>query len=65
MGKNLLAEIQVARQRGELLGPLCEKYGAEAVVKALGVKHVAVALGVQDDEDAREVLDDLLEWGQE
>jgi hypothetical protein len=65
MGKNLLAEIQVARQQGELLGPLCEKYGSEAVVKALGVKAVAIALGVQDDEEAQEVLEGLLEWGEE
>ena len=46
MTPELLAKIRAERERGELLGPLCDKYGAEAVVKALGVPHVACSLGV-------------------
>lgn len=40
------AQIQLERQRGELLGTLVDRWGAEAVVEALGVKHVACSLGV-------------------
>lgn len=38
--------IRSERDRGELLGPLTQKYGADAVVKALGVMRLAEDLGV-------------------
>lgn len=36
--------ILAERANGELLGPLIEKYGAPAVVDALGVAHLANTL---------------------
>lgn len=42
-----LKKIQEERNAGGLLGPLCDKHGAGAVVEALGVKHVASSLGVE------------------
>lgn len=47
----LLEEIRQDRRRGELLGPMTKKYGAVAIVAALGVPHVADSLGVWDDDD--------------
>lgn len=42
----LLERIRQERVRGELLGPLTDKYGATDVVAALGIPHVAASLGV-------------------
>ncbi len=54
--KILIAKIQTERHRGELLGPLIDRYGAQIVVQALGVMHCAHSLGVADqprmDEDS-------------
>jgi hypothetical protein len=43
-------QIRADRRNGALLGPLVDRYGAEAVVLALGVSHVACALGVSMSE---------------
>jgi len=39
-------EIRCERDRGELLGPLVDRYGAHAVVQALGMMHIAASLGI-------------------
>lgn len=44
-------QIRQERANGELLGPLLDKYGAEAVVRACGVSHIACSLGVCDHEE--------------
>lgn len=46
MSPELLAKIRHEREHGELLGILCDRYGAKAVVAALGVMDVAESLGV-------------------
>lgn len=48
--------IRYERERGELLGPLIGKYGATAVVRALGVLRVASDLGAIDCDDEAESL---------
>lgn len=51
----LYAEIRDARvNRGWLLGPLTAKYGSRAVVRALGVGHMAWSLGVPEEDEMRE-----------
>lgn len=49
--KRILDEIRERRERGDLLGPLADRYGAELVVKALGVKRIAEILGVASGYD--------------
>ncbi len=44
-------EIRLARQNGELLGDLVARYGADAVVQALGVQGVAHILGLDEPID--------------
>ena len=44
--EDLLKQIRKERSEGELIGPLTDKYGADKVVEALGVMHVARSLGV-------------------
>lgn len=41
-------EIRELRRNGELLGPLVDRFGADAVVRALGVMHIADALGITE-----------------
>lgn len=48
--------IRAARELGEFLAPLCTRYGAPAIVRALGTAHVAKALGA-DPANPR-----LIEW---
>lgn len=51
----LYAEIRDARvNRGWLLGPLNAKYGAKAVVRALGVGHMAWSLGIREEYEVQE-----------
>jgi hypothetical protein len=44
--KRILEEIRLRRQRGDLLGPLTDQYGADLIVEALGISHIAGSLGV-------------------
>ena len=44
MTMNKHEEIRAARAAGELLGTLTDRFGAAAVVDALGVAHVAYSL---------------------
>lgn len=44
----LLDQIRADRQRGELLGPLIDRYGSADVVRALGVMPIAHSLGLTD-----------------
>lgn len=39
-------EIRRLRNGGELLGPLIDRFGSEAIVRALGVSRLADELGV-------------------
>ncbi len=43
-----LQDIRKKRGAGELIGPLSHQYGAELVVRALGVMTIARALGVTE-----------------
>jgi hypothetical protein len=54
----ILEKIRTERRDGELLGPLTDRYGAAAVVKALGVSHVAWSLGVREEVVVGEEGDD-------
>jgi hypothetical protein len=44
-----LEQVREDRRRGDLLGELVDRYGAGLVVQALGVNHVACALGLRDE----------------
>lgn len=52
--------IRAERDRGELLGPLTQKYGATAVVRALGVMELAELLGVAETYEPSESNEDYL-----
>jgi hypothetical protein len=47
--KHILEEIGRLRDRGELLGPLVDRFGADLVVEALGVHHISASLGVRGE----------------
>jgi hypothetical protein len=54
-------EIRRLRRNGELLGPLTDRFGAEAVVRALGAAHIAashVAMSLLPPDDEPRTAED-------